>query len=560
MGIKMPRVRIEFEEDESYAIGKISIGFVLGFALRLFWPFLTILGAYTFSNQIAVQYADELNLASVGAFACTMLAYGIFLKQLRMLFSTPKKRDANRFFAAVIMVLGVLLIIVANAFPVIALPVLIIAGILTGTGSAMLMMSYGVSASICDAATVALSAALSFFIAMLLFAAVACTCQNQPILCCILAAACPFIEWFCLHESSKSLIDRLRFLNITVPVRLPLIGIHFILPCFMLGVALAICRLLMMDLSLGGNFYMASSVVQGAVVAFVCIAFAVLTQRHISRFMWRVLTPFIAAGLLILTIVDLQSTPYDALLFTAFYILIACSVWVSLADISQRYRISAFTVFGFGYGGLLLGETLAFAVEAYIKDLANVFIDSPHVTALLFFLIVTGLVLLPRDSEVRKTLVKDYPFPAVTSKEIEEELLLDANEAEQSSTEDEQTQNTQAPKDTTAANQSKDEGPAEEERAAAAHDNDESSPYGKLGRYKRKCAVVADTYLLSRKEAEVLFLLAKGRNAAAIQEALYIAPGTANTHMRHIYRKLDVHSQQELIELVESIELNDAQD
>jgi DNA-binding CsgD family transcriptional regulator len=80
------------------------------------------------------------------------------------------------------------------------------------------------------------------------------------------------------------------------------------------------------------------------------------------------------------------------------------------------------------------------------------------------------------------------------------------------------------------------------------------------GRFKRKCMVVANTYLLSRKETEVLFLLAKGRNAAAIQEILYIAAGTANTHMRHIYRKLDVHSQQELIELVESTEIGDWDD
>lgn len=64
---------------------------------------------------------------------------------------------------------------------------------------------------------------------------------------------------------------------------------------------------------------------------------------------------------------------------------------------------------------------------------------------------------------------------------------------------------------------------------------------------------MADTFLLSRKETEVLFLLAKGRNSAAIQEALYISAGTANTHVRHIYRKLDVHSQHELIDLVESM-------
>lgn len=70
--------------------------------------------------------------------------------------------------------------------------------------------------------------------------------------------------------------------------------------------------------------------------------------------------------------------------------------------------------------------------------------------------------------------------------------------------------------------------------------------------FKFKCSSVAERYLLSRKETEVLFLLAKGHNSAYIQKALYISAGTANTHMRHIYRKLDVHSQQEVIEAVES--------
>ncbi len=55
----------------------------------------------------------------------------------------------------------------------------------------------------------------------------------------------------------------------------------------------------------------------------------------------------------------------------------------------------------------------------------------------------------------------------------------------------------------------------------------------------------------------MLFLLAKGHNAAAIQETLFISAGTANTHMRHIYRKLDVHSQQELIRLVEGTDVRD---
>lgn len=72
------------------------------------------------------------------------------------------------------------------------------------------------------------------------------------------------------------------------------------------------------------------------------------------------------------------------------------------------------------------------------------------------------------------------------------------------------------------------------------------------GRFRGKCETVANTFLLSRRETEILFFLAKGHNAAYIQEKLYISEGTAKTHIRHIYRKCDVHSQQDLMRMVEN--------
>ena len=52
-------------------------------------------------------------------------------------------------------------------------------------------------------------------------------------------------------------------------------------------------------------------------------------------------------------------------------------------------------------------------------------------------------------------------------------------------------------------------------------------------------------------EIEVLFLLAKGRNRAYIREELVIGDETVKSHIKSIYRKADVHSQQELIDLLE---------
>ena len=59
-----------------------------------------------------------------------------------------------------------------------------------------------------------------------------------------------------------------------------------------------------------------------------------------------------------------------------------------------------------------------------------------------------------------------------------------------------------------------------------------------------------NTYGLTNREAEVALLLAEGRNIPYIQNRLSISQGTAQTHARHIYQKMDIHSKQELIDLV----------
>ena len=56
---------------------------------------------------------------------------------------------------------------------------------------------------------------------------------------------------------------------------------------------------------------------------------------------------------------------------------------------------------------------------------------------------------------------------------------------------------------------------------------------------------------LSERELEVMTLVAKGRSAARIADDLSVSPATVNSHISHIYRKLDVHSRQELLDLVE---------
>jgi len=56
--------------------------------------------------------------------------------------------------------------------------------------------------------------------------------------------------------------------------------------------------------------------------------------------------------------------------------------------------------------------------------------------------------------------------------------------------------------------------------------------------------------VLSKREKEVVDLIASGYSNAEIASALFISPHTVNDHTKKIYRKLDVHSRYELTALV----------
>ena len=73
--------------------------------------------------------------------------------------------------------------------------------------------------------------------------------------------------------------------------------------------------------------------------------------------------------------------------------------------------------------------------------------------------------------------------------------------------------------------------------------------------FEERCAAVAKLFQLSPRETEILGYLARGRNAAYIQEELVISPHTVKSHIYNIYRKLDIHSQQKLMDFVEEFPL-----
>jgi DNA-binding CsgD family transcriptional regulator len=66
------------------------------------------------------------------------------------------------------------------------------------------------------------------------------------------------------------------------------------------------------------------------------------------------------------------------------------------------------------------------------------------------------------------------------------------------------------------------------------------------------CREIAERQCLTKRETEIMALIARGRNGTYIQGKLFISLNTFQTHSRNIYRKLSIHSRQELMSLFDT--------
>lgn len=67
-------------------------------------------------------------------------------------------------------------------------------------------------------------------------------------------------------------------------------------------------------------------------------------------------------------------------------------------------------------------------------------------------------------------------------------------------------------------------------------------------------ALLGSRYAFTPREVEVFTLLSRGRNAEFIQKTLFISNHTVKTHIYNIYRKMDIHSLQDLLDILDAEE------
>lgn len=68
------------------------------------------------------------------------------------------------------------------------------------------------------------------------------------------------------------------------------------------------------------------------------------------------------------------------------------------------------------------------------------------------------------------------------------------------------------------------------------------------------CNQIGDRFELTQREKEILYCISLGYSMKKTSEVLYISTSTVHTHTATVYRKLGVHSRQEVIDLIDTSE------
>lgn len=679
MGFHVPRVTISIDFGKEASFGELSL-ISLGYGLHQAWIYSSMFdkgGIFGTAPLEVSPLNEELSLA----YFMSILVYGVLLliastldtKLIRFFHATPTLVGAAALGTA-----GTLLLLLPASAGWDTEMTQIASGVLTGAGSSVLLIAWGIAFARRDSASIVINGALSIAIGFGIYGVVL---HQLPFpIGAIASALIPVVEMALLLvlRSHVSLdFDNRRLVFSPLPINQARFVFRFGLPVFFLGVALGVLRQTSIETVLPGDGFEDQAILfvtACCAMVLIMVTFLALGGNERWHTFFRPLIPFIAVTAVFIPV----SAGSDSVLTTSVvligYMTFEALMWIFFAELSQRFRLSPIFVFGLGRGVMALatlGGSLLPVASAALPGIPAV-----GETGLVILVIVAMMVayaLLPEEREMM-TIVSTAPCvklaartpgtplvvanfadrdeesgaaeadamagaagtapraavlsgaaaggggnaahdPQAVASSAGEGVVPDAQLAASSAgvvraaASATGTDASAAPVSPTAssagatpaasagANVASPSAPASADPSAAAAANPSATAAApldaaaaaapaassasaasavpvsearrtmlggapeaddegaRMGRFRLRCEAVANTYLLSRRESEVLYYLARGYKSASIQQQLYISEGTAKTHIRHIYRKLNVHNQQELILLIDEVEL-----
>lgn len=599
MGLHVPRITINFDFKESSSFGELSL-ISLGYGLHQAWIYSSMFdkGGIFGSNVLqAGPFNDHLSLA----YFVSILVYGVLL-----LAASALDTKLIRFFhsaaalggAAALGALGTLMLLLPeDSFFSLGM-IQALSGILTGAGSSVLLIAWGIMFARQDSASIVINGALSIAIG---FGVYGLFLHQIPYplggVASALLPVCELALLLVLRTHVSLDFDNRRLAFQPLPINHARFVLRFGLPVFFLGVALGILRQTSIETILPGTGFEDQAILfltACCAMVLIMVTFLALGGDERWHTFFRPLIPFIAVTAVFIPFAAGDDGIWGTSIVLVGYMTFEALMWIFFAELAQRFRLSPIFVCGLGRGVMALaalgGSTLPLFSEAL--PLSNAFGEAGVVFVVIIAMML-AYTLLPDEREMASIVTVD-PHKAAAVHNISRTPLIVVNEGETlvagqspvaaknaeeggaltqplSVAGTEPATASVAPESLSAAEEIE---PIEEpsptptasrprmdfSRSIFAEEPSEETPLSEESQIERdhfreRCEAVANTYLLSRRENEVMYYLARGYKSSFIQQQLYISEGTAKTHIRHIYRKLDIHSQQELIHLIDEVEL-----
>lgn len=569
MGVRIPRITLSADYGEESAFGELSL-LSIGYGLRQAWIYAAMFGTTSIFGTHMIEgsttgYSLSVTfLISIIVFGLTLLISGLTDQRFLSFFVSRKTLK----IAAGLTCSGTALLLIPATTYEGLLAIEVISGIMTGVGTAWLILFWGTAFARCDGASIVLNTAVALVVAVAIYVIIL---QHIPFpFAGFITAALPLFELIILlKKTPKPFSERNQ-----VPIFNPLPVNHgkflfkFGLPVFIFGIALGTLRhTSIQTITPAASAGSQALMLLASCCATVLILITVLAlggDRNWNRF-FRPLIPFIAIAVFFLPFAQSGNLTFSSFFLLIAYMCFEALMWISFAELSQRFRLSPVFVFGTGRGLLALAATAGSLMPVLSQQIVQTIpFGEGGVTIIILLVMVIAYALLPGEREIEALVTP--PCPVFTDFLREEPLTKNTTSKKELPRNNEKNygrRSTDKPLAETNKQQINEMVNHSEEVSGSKTPQEQISDsaqaeklldHAKGGRFKAKCEFVANTYLLSRREAEVLFFLAKGHNRAYIQEKLYISEGTAKTHIRHIYRKLNIHTQQELMRLVEDIE------
>lgn len=545
----MPRIRVIIKGQDETQQGSICPS-SLGFALYLAWLFATTFGGLNFNPGSSIPRFTELTGHPIPlTLAVTMIVQGIFLLVLGPFARKSMRLIRNRSVLGAsigTMAIGTALVFAfqSTGFPGFA--VAIVGAIAAGAGSAMMLMYWGIAFSQMKTLSIAINTTIALALAILIHVgfgkifpegAFRWYASLLPLLQIPFAlSAKPDVPNGSESAPSPSLPSAtlIRFAS--------LFGISMAL----FGISLG---------SLGASsvisIHMYSDPISQIVVfiiACICIPglLCLVLRGKLGEKRWDLLLrPMMTIVAMSVLSASVLSSFIPALALFLLYLstlYMHGALWMYTVGISHEHCLSPSIIIGVGQGALVLGILggvwMAFDSSLFAEFPQGI---SRGITIASF---VVGYTLNPR----LPVMEKPSPQPNRAGSHASTDAPVDASEEKEPLSDDPASQTPGSPlPEPIGIACGTDDTPSQE----TIRETRKSALKAEEDIYRKACEAIAERYLLSSRQTEVLYMLARGHNAAYVQEKLCITHSTAKSHIYRIYRKLNIHTQHELLAMVE---------